>query len=64
MANHFFSAVTQETHKPGANTIKDTIKIMFVDELVYSVVDFSNYVRTIAGCPLDLGDFFSYILMG
>ena len=44
MANHFFSAVTQETHKPGTNTNKDTIKIMFEDELVYAVVDFSTYV--------------------
>ena len=28
MTNHFFSAVTQKTHKPGANTNKDTIKII------------------------------------
>jgi len=64
MADQFFSAVTKETHKAWANTNKDAIKIMFEDELIYAVVDFSTYVRTITGGPLDEGDFLSNILLG
>ena len=64
MADQFFPAVTQETHKPWANANKDTVKIMFEDELIYAVVDFSTYIRTITGSPLDPGYFLSDILMG